>query len=295
MQMQIPKSKTKCPAHSGEGINRWINARIVFLDARKVDHDVIRRVLQEETAHCDRDTTQDIDHSLETVGGVVGHRTGFKDRFKRMEANKPTAVLDDVKRVDTIDANRKWTVQQWLDECKWNLVGCEDKVLLDVFDGGETLVCIGATKKIFRTDRLGQFLRQERLETLQYIVPNPMAKEWGRTKDRSHDSMHWLENVGPRWFLVVEFDNGSVNEQCALHHHLAGLRRLVMLVSSGNKSIHGWYRAGESGESRGDLEFMNEAQRLGADPRMWTPSQFTRCPGGTNSSTGKRQQLIYFN
>jgi hypothetical protein len=289
--MLIPKSKTKCPTHSGEGINKWINSRIVFLDSRKIPHDVIAKVLQEETAHCDRDTTQDIQHSLETWGGTTGLRGTLQARKRPKEPRWP---LDAVKRRVILAEHRGWGRQAWRDVNEWR--GTEGGALLNAFGGPDRLVCLGATKEIFRTDRLGQFLRQERLETLQYIVPNPMQKISGRTKDGRWGSMHCDENVGRRWHIVAEFDTGTLDEQCALHRHLATLRELVMLVMlvySGESRFTVGYDVYDL-EEREAREFMREACSVGADYNLWKREQFTRCPDGTNRKTGERQELIYF-
>ena len=133
-------------------------------------------------------------------------------------------------------------------------------------------------------------------------------------------SAHCKANTGPRRFLVVEFDfqetagkddnkreteyapiirslakeGITVQDMCAalllcLHH----FKPMTLAVSSGGKSIHGWwYCAGLSDETL--RPFWNLALTYGADPRTWINSQFIRMPDGTRNN-GKEQPVLYFN
>ena len=120
------------------------------------------------------------------------------------------------------------------------------------------------------------------------VVPSPMTGTSGRGLDGrlSHRS---LDNTGPRRWLVVEFDSGSIDEQAALHWYLGitaealGWPRLRLAVHSGGKSLHGWYGPCQSEEQAREL--MTEAVRLGADPATWTRCQLVRLPGGVRSVT----------
>ena len=114
----------------------------------------------------------------------------------------------------------------------------------------------------------------------------------GRTQDRKK-SAHTLEATGPRWFLVIEQDSGTIDEQSAVLLHLAERAPLAVAVHSGGKSIHGWfYCAGQSEEKL--RRFMQYAVTLGADPATWTRSQFVRLPDGTRDN-GKRQTVYFLN
>ena len=89
-----------------------------------------------------------------------------------------------------------------------------------------------------------------------------------------------LANTGPRWYLVVEFDTGSLDSQAARLWHLATIWPLAIAVFSGGKSLHGWFPC--RGESESPTEslakFFNYAVTLGADTATWTRSQFVRMP-----------------
>ena len=109
------------------------------------------------------------------------------------------------------------------------------------------------------------------------------------------ESAHCLANTGPRRFLVIEFDQGTPDEQAALLDYLSHRGPLVLVVHSGNKSLHGWfYCVGTSDEVL--HRFMILARRLGADLATWrNRSQFVRMPDGRRAPKGERQSIFYFN
>jgi hypothetical protein len=187
------------------------------------------------------------------------------------------------------------------------------RLLLQALFPGNPLLCCGWSQSEFDT-RL--FADWKDLWMMQFIVPNPMSDYWGWAK-AGHLSAHTLDNTGPRRFLVIECDfclpthgciathpaaelierltahNLSIADICAsVILHLASFLPLVLVVSSGGKSLHGWFYCSEEGETE-LLEFMRYAVRLGADWRTWLPSQFVRMPDGTRDN-GKRQTVHYF-
>ena len=105
-----------------------------------------------------------------------------------------------------------------------------------------------------------------------------MTTETGLTKS-GRKSYHPLDNTGPRRFLLIEADRGSLDQQAAVIGHLATLAPLAAVVFSGSKSLHGWFVCeGTSEETL--LRFMKYAASLGADTRMWLRSQFCSIPDG---------------
>jgi hypothetical protein len=133
----------------------------------------------------------------------------------------------------------------------------------------------------------------------------------GKLSSRSQD------NVGPRQFLVIEFDfaetdkNGrdttaapmlrrlaasgvTIADLCAaLHAELAKIRPITLVVHSGGKSLHGWYPCSGVDENV-MLRFMRFAFSLGADRATWTRIQLVRMPDGVRDN-GTRQRILYFN
>jgi hypothetical protein len=130
------------------------------------------------------------------------------------------------------------------------------------------------------------------LAALLLIVPSPMTARIGRTQE-GKESAHTLETTGPRRFLVIEQDNGTIDKQAAVLLHLAERAPLAIAVHSGSKSIHGWFYCAWQPEEN-LRAFMRYAVSLGADRATWTRSQFVRMPDGRRDN-GQRQTVYFFN
>jgi hypothetical protein len=153
----------------------------------------------------------------------------------------------------------------------------------------DPLVCVGMGVSKFETATLSTFRGQ--LHLWEFVVPNAMSAPEGKRKSDGELSAHTLDNTGPRQNIVVEFDDGAtLDEQAARHIWLSEFRKLQMVVFSGSKSLHGWYRATDEAEDR---KFMEEAVRLGADPKTWLKSQFVRMPNGQREN-GTIQRVEFF-
>jgi hypothetical protein len=155
--------------------------------------------------------------------------------------------------------------------------------------GQGALVCIGQGVAKFETLPLEEVRSELRL--WEFIVPNAMSAVEGKRKSDGELSAHTLDNTGPRQNVVVEFDDGATpDEQAARHIWLSDFRKLRLVVFSGSKSLHGWYEA--QGEAE-DRKFMEEAVRLGGDPKTWLRSQFVRLPNGQRED-GTIQRVEFF-
>jgi hypothetical protein len=176
-----------------------------------------------------------------------------------------------------------------------SLVRIEDseqhaEAIIDRLFPGNPLLCCGASSQIFDTKPREDWRGQ--LAALSLIVPSPMGAIEGITKD-GKPSKHCLDNTGPRRFLVCEFDTGTTDEHAALLIHLARYAPLVCAVHSGGKSLHGWFAVPGLPEAQIE-KFFRYAVSLGADPALWTRSQFCRMPDGTRDN-GKRQTVYFLN
>ena len=119
-----------------------------------------------------------------------------------------------------------------------------------------------------------------------------MTNKIGTTQN-GKKSTHSLDNTGPRHYLVIEFDEGSLNQHAAVLYELAQKAPLCLAVSSGGKSLHGWFDVKQSSTEL-QHAFMRRAVSLGADPATWTRCQFVRMPDGLRNN-GNRQTIVYFN
>ena len=162
--------------------------------------------------------------------------------------------------------------------------------IIDRLFPGNPLLCCGKSKKDFDTQPREDWRGE--LSTLQFIVPSPMSAITGKTQD-GRESKHTLNNTGPRRSLICEFDQGDPDQHAALLLHLAGYAPLVCAVYSGGKSLQGWFNVHGQEEEK-VLKFFRYAVSLGADPKMWGPSQFCRMPDGLRSN-GKRQTVFFLN
>jgi hypothetical protein len=155
--------------------------------------------------------------------------------------------------------------------------------------GNGALVCIGQGVAKFETLPLEEVRTQLRL--WEFVVPNAMSAHMGKRKSDGEYSAHTLDNTGPRQNIVVEFDDGAtLDEQAARHIWLSEFRKLRLVVFSGSKSLHGWYAAENEADDR---KFMEEAVRLGGDPKTWLRSQFVRLPNGQRED-GTIQRVEFF-
>lgn len=158
-----------------------------------------------------------------------------------------------------------------------------EEVIDVLYPRGNPWLCAGLNNENFCTQRRDQW--RGRLHKYALIVPSPMTSRTGRTK-AGYKSFHSLANTGPRRYLIVESDRGSLDQQAAVIDHLRSLAPLAAVVFSGSKSLHSWFFcAGTPEETL--LAFIRYAVSLGADKRMWLRSQFCRMPDGRRSD-GKR-------
>ena len=179
------------------------------------------------------------------------------------------------------------TYDLWEDS-PWRLDGgvTQTMILKLLFPDSAELICVGKSTYEFHTARLNQF---KDLSQCQFIVACYMSKKTGITQD-GKPSMHCLDNCGPRRFCVCDFDEPSSDKHPAIIWHLRRIADLVMVVSSGGKSLHGWFVVPESEEE----EFWKAAIANGADPAlMRNRSSFVRLPFGTREN-GKIQEVVYF-
>ena len=162
--------------------------------------------------------------------------------------------------------------------------------IIDALFPGDPLLCCGLSNSDFDTRSRSEWRGE--FSALQLIVPSPMRARSGLTQDDKQSS-HALSVTGQRRFLVVEFDQGDVDDHAALLWHLALKAPLAMIVHSGSKSLHGWFFCAGRPEER-LRQVMRYCVSLGADRATWSRSQFVRMPDGRREG-GKRQVVYYFN
>jgi hypothetical protein len=295
-----------CPT-AGDGVNRWLFSGALKLHRLKIEAEEIEELLEEATADCGRAMKpNEISRAVRnSAPGTLKERPW---RRKWPQRNYEQIEAIGLEGVRLSELEQQSPVR--LDPSENHAEGATDSLF-----PGDPLLCAGPSSKFvltrWRKEWSGFLSRQ------QFIVPSPMIKRKGRTQDGTL-SARSLENVGPRKFLIIEFDfvetdeNGratpaaamlrrlaargvSVLDLCAaLHAELAHVRPLALVVHSGGKSLHGWYPCGGDAEEDNMHRFMRFAVSLGADPVTWTRIQLVRMPDGVREN-GKRQRILYFN
>ena len=150
--------------------------------------------------------------------------------------------------------------------------------LIDALFPGDPLLCCGKSNSKFATRSRDEW--RGKLSKLSLIVPSPMTARSGLTQD-GKQSPHSLANTGSRRYLIVEFDQGDVDQHAALLLHLATSGApMSLVVHSGSKSLHGWFYCLRQPEEK-LRRFFRYAVSLGADHATWCRSQFCRMPGWT--------------
>ncbi len=169
------------------------------------------------------------------------------------------------------------------------------EVILDLLYPDNPWLCIGKTQKYFDTLTLDYW--RGRLLDKQFIVPSPMTGQLGITT-MGKRSKHTLNNTGPRRYLVLDFDNGTLDQHAAIIWHLGKYAPLTMVLFSGGKGLHAWFNVHKCHEPD-VLKFFQYSVSLWADKRLWTRSQFARLPDGLRSGDKQkpeaRQPVIYIN
>jgi hypothetical protein len=181
-----------------------------------------------------------------------------------------------------------------IDECEiWESspIRCDNgltqgMILRELFPDPQGLVCVGKSAFEFHTARLDRF---RDLTKCQFIVPCYMTAKTGLTQE-GKVSMHCLNNCGPRRFCVCDFDEPASVDHPAIIAGLAKAYDLIMVLSSGGKSLHAWFCVLPEDEA----DFWEAAIPMGADPAlMRNRSSFVRIPLGTRDN-GRVQYPVYF-
>lgn len=160
--------------------------------------------------------------------------------------------------------------------------------IIDELFAPDALLCMASSLDDARTEQREFFRGSE--GGRQFIVPNPMSGKFGLTTD-GKTSRRCLANTGPLTYQVVEFDQGTLDEQAKIHLHLSRFAKLRLIVFSGNKSLHGWYDA-RSMDPEILVRFRRYAAALGADKATFTLCQLVRTPNAKRDN-GVIQTAIF--
>ena len=270
---------------AGEGFHNWLfrAARALWKCGR--DENEIRAILENAASNCGRFVPQrEIDEAIRNSQVSAFQPLSVQHRpWPALNREQREAVIEKAK-FSLVDLYESSPVR-----VRDNAQHTEE--ISDALFPSNPLLCCGKSEADFDTKPRSQWRGE--LSKQQFIVPSPMVKWCGLTKDRKKHSAHCLDATGARRFLVIEQDTGTVDEQAAVLWYLASLAPLVLVVHSGGKSVHGWFYCRGQDEEKILRPFMHVACLLGCDYATWTRSQFVRMPDGLRAN-GKRQPVYYF-
>lgn len=275
-----------CPT-SGEGVHSWLFRTARVLHAYRPEGE-ITALLEAASHNCGR-----LVPAREINSAVHDSRNCAYQPGQKAPRNRKQGKWPDRNRqaVEDICANAPGVADLWeaspvrLEEGRQHT----EEVVDQLFPGNPWL-CVGESSSRFDTRHREDW--RGSLHRMQLIVPSPMTDKTGTAKG-GHASAHTLDNTGPRWFLVLEFDEGDFDQHAAILMHLSTKAPFVLAVMSGNKSLHGWFNVRQTPKSL-QHRFMRYAVSLGADNATWSRCQFVRMPDGLRTN-GNRQSAIYFN
>jgi hypothetical protein len=275
------------PPHAGEGVHHWLFRVARHLHAHLPAVEIMN-LLESRVQGCGRHVIRkEIEDAVRNSFSCAWKPHGASAAIKR-QPKWPGINLEQRKAV-VRDYGR--LADLW-NESRLRFEDSEQHTeeILDLLFPGNPLLCCAKTQSVFDTRPREEW--RGKLSALSLIVPSPMSALLGVTKEGT-ESKHTLDNTGPRRFLICEFDSGTVDEQAALLRHLGTITPLILAVHSGGKSLHGWFDVHEEPEPKVE-KFFRYAVSLGADPKMWTRSQFARMPDGTRDN-GKHQTVFFIN
>ena len=271
------------PPRSGEGFHNWLfcAARALWKCGREAND--ISAILENAAATCGRYVSQrEIENAV---------RNSQASAFQPASLQRRAWPSVNTEQREAIIASGFGLVDLWeISPIRFEDNAVHTEEIIDALFPGNPWLCVGASNSNFKTRRREE-LRGE-LASLALIVPSPMTAQTGYTQE-DKESEHSLESTGPRRFLVIEQDRGTIDEQSAILYHLAQRAPLAIAVHSGSKSLHGWFYCADVAEEKVS-RFFRYAVALGADSTLWTRSQLARMPDGLRDN-GNRQTVYFFN
>lgn len=278
-ETELARLLPPCP-RAGSGVHRYLFRASCILREHTQDELMIVRLINEAVQGCGRAVDM-----IEIEQAVFNSSPDCRD--ERRSGRKWPKVDE---RRSLFAARCYHNASQELAKlspfCSGNLSTAD---MISLLFPGDDLLCFGLDQKSSTTQRRSRWVD---LDKMQFVVPSRMTSEIGRTKT-GRLSPRCLDNTGNRDYLVVEFDSGGIDEQASKIMHLAERAPLVMVLFSGGKSLHGWFRCSDHSDDN-LWDFMSYAVSIGADPHTWCPCQFVRTPRAKREN-GVEQSVLYFN
>ena len=307
---QFLRDLLSCPPRAGEGVHTWLFKAARQLHAHRSPEDIFA-LLSAAVEDCGRDVPESEIRDAIAAAAKCPWKPGSAQTSAKASPKWPPVNKQD--RQDIIDESRVTLAALRGSSPVPCNDACDAEHYIDSLFPGTPLLCVGLDNSRFKTAPRESFRGQ--LSELSLIVPSPMIAPTGPRKKDGGQSAHTSANTGPRRYLVTEFDPPkwetltpeeqqrygteeryyaiARDEQAAIISHLRQFGPLVMVLSSGGKSLHAWWYCEELADDD-LLKFMRYAVSLGADHATWTRSQFVRLPGGWRADKQRRQEVLFF-
>jgi hypothetical protein len=277
---------------AGSGVHLWLYKVARQLHAHRHEEDIVR-LLMSACQGCGRPVpVHEIRDAVVNSRNTAWQPLGSSGSVQGESKPAWPAVNPDARRKAICGAGIEGVADLWAASptvCTSDSLDAE--FFIDRLFPNDPLLCIGRTNAEFATAPREDF--RGRLSKMSLIVPSSMSALTGKRKKDDKVSAHTLENTGPRHYLVTEFDQGAGDEQAALIWHLKQFAPLTVIIWSGGKSLHAWWKCCGVDEAK-VRAFMHYAVILGADPATWTRSQFVRLPQGWRADKKALQEVVYF-
>jgi hypothetical protein len=224
----------------------------------------------------------------QAVNLVFGTELTATDRPKE----KPRAWMESA--TDKIFAEWKTTEQDLIDVSDVHPADIDQRELIRaLFPQDGALVCI--YRKLTYDPRnktaLVDEFSDDDLVRGQFIIPAYMTARQGITTDGKR-SCRAKSIVSERRYIVLDFDKPDTAHHASIIRWLMGTRAPVLVIKSGGKGLHAWYKTETQDR---DAQFWHLAIMAGADPAIQrNRGQAVRLPMGQRDN-GNVQGVLYFN
>jgi hypothetical protein len=202
------------------GVHRWMFRVARHLHYHRSPEDIFK-LLKASLEDCGREVEDsELGDAINNSGKPgVAWEPGWKTKGDFKEPRKKRPEFDQA-RFDAVTGSNEFTLADWY-EASPVRDAPTDEIVRTLFPG-DPLLCIGWHKYAPITEKLSELTKYD-LATAQFIVPNPMSKELGKNKKGKQSARCNDNAVEPRKrrYIVVDLDEGSLDQQAGVIHHLA--------------------------------------------------------------------------
>lgn len=287
---QFLRDSLACPPESGQGVHQWL-----FKLARQLHHhrtpEEIEDLLALAVDGCGRGVPRsEIAEAVSNSRAVAWKPDGMTGRSAG--ARRPKWPEVNPERIAEIERQDPFALLRLQHESPVTITTQHHDAacLLERLFPGDLLLCVATGHP-----RTARTLRRSEIKDAgecSHVVPSPMSRREG-VNQQGKTSPRTLDNTGPRFYLVTEFDGGDHGKQAGVIRHLASFGPLALVADSGGKSLHAWWHC-RGLDERTIRRFFAYAVTLGADPATWARCQLVRMPLGWRPDRGKRQEVLFY-